>query len=84
MAKAASNHHVAKARTRASKTKKFNLHQHIAELQRQMGTHYSPAGQAPNDVAWRGPCENGTQMVCRFDDDMQPSKCAPEPCAPNG
>lgn len=59
---------------------KFNLHQHIAAVQRQMGTHFSPEGKQPGDIAWTGPCENGSQMVCRFDQDMQPSDCKPEPC----
>jgi hypothetical protein len=68
-------------RTRSKKDKSFSLHEHIAELQRQMGTHFSPNGRNPGDVAWRGPCENGKQMVCRFDDSMMPSLCGPEPCA---
>jgi hypothetical protein len=61
--------------------KAFDLHSHLANLQRQMGTLYSTAGQGPGDVAWRGPCEGGTQMVCRFDRDMLPTDCKPEPCA---
>jgi hypothetical protein len=50
--------------TRPKKGKSFNLHEHIAGLQRQMGT-----------------CENGKQMVCKFDDSMMPSDCSPENCS---
>jgi hypothetical protein len=73
MVKATSAKKANKGRTGGKKGKKFNLHSHIAELQRQMGTHFSPRGQSPGGVAWKGPCENGTQMVCRFDDAMMPT-----------
>jgi hypothetical protein len=62
------------------KAEPFNLHQHLANLQLQMGIFHSPEGKKPGDVAWRGPCEGKTQMVCRFDNDMQPSNCGPEKC----
>jgi hypothetical protein len=64
----------------AVKAEEFNLHRHLANLQLQMGTFHSPGGKKPGDVAWEGPCEGGTHMVCRFDADMQPSNCGPEKC----
>jgi hypothetical protein len=67
--------------TRPKKGKSFNLHEHIAGLQRQMGTHFSAENKSPGDVAWKGPCENGKQMVCKFDDSMMPSDCSPENCS---
>jgi len=69
------------ARTgRAPPATTFNLHKHLAEMQQKMGMLQSPDGKKPGDIAWEGPCENGTRMVCRFDADMQPSICKPESC----
>jgi hypothetical protein len=67
--------------TRPKKGKPFILHEHIAALQRQMGTHFSAENKGPGDVAWKGPCENGKQMVCKFNDSMMPSDCGPENCS---
>ena len=44
------------------------------------GVHISPKHAAPGDVAWIGPCENGTRIVCYFDENMDPSDCHNQPC----
>lgn len=47
---------------------------------RAMGAHLSPANAKPGDIAYIGPCENGTRIVCYYDANMLPSDCRSQPC----
>jgi hypothetical protein len=44
------------------------------------GVHISPKHAAPGDVAWVGPCEGKTRIVCYYDENMDPSDCRNQPC----
>jgi len=44
------------------------------------GAHLSPKHAAPGDVAWIGPCDGNTRVVCYYDENMDPSDCRNQPC----
>jgi hypothetical protein len=44
------------------------------------GVHISQKHAAPGDVAWVGPCEGQTRIVCYYDENMDPSDCRNQPC----
>lgn len=47
---------------------------------RAKGAHLSSSTAKPGDVAYIGPCENGTRIVCYYDQNMLPSNCRSQPC----
>jgi hypothetical protein len=44
------------------------------------GTHMSVQGAQVGDVAYVGPCEAGTRIVCYYDQNLDPSDCRNQPC----
>jgi hypothetical protein len=44
------------------------------------GVQLSQQHAAPGDIAWIGPCNNGTRIVCYYDDNMDPKDCRNQPC----
>lgn len=44
------------------------------------GLSLSHQHAAPGDIAWVGPCEGNTRIVCYYDENMDPSRCTNQPC----
>ncbi len=52
----------------------------VTAAQRAKGAHFAAEGAKPGDVAWVGPCQGGTRIVCYYNSDMQPSDCRNQSC----
>jgi hypothetical protein len=52
----------------------------LSAAKRNKGAHLSSDNAKPGDIAWVGPCENGSRIVCYYDENMNPSDCRNQPC----
>lgn len=52
----------------------------ISAAEKRKGTHFSRTDAKPGDIAWMGPCDDGSRIVCYYDDNMDPSDCRNQPC----
>jgi hypothetical protein len=72
--------HAAAKKAGHAPAQSFSLWSEMAEVSRRLGTHFPPQEASLGHIAWEGPCEGGTKVVCYYDEDMQPTRCFNVPC----